>query len=240
MAFVPSFKTRVLVGYVNFACHARNVSLNSPTRLLDKSTICDTSKQFMFGGEDDAAFAADGLLDVLGGTGTPWAQYTAWRGASLPVTYAPSGLTPLAEAFLIDAWLANITPSTTHDGTGDFSVTAQGSGGSEVGTVLEDLTAVTIDGNGTSRDLTAASGNGGVAHLHVSEFSGLTSDEITVEHSTNGSTGWATLVTFATVTGVTSERVVVAPGTTVNRYLRVVDDVDGTGSITRSIAFARR
>ena len=59
-------------------------------------------------------------------------------------------------------------------------------------------------------------------------------------HSVDGVSAWATLVTFATVTAVTAERVVVAPGTTVRRYLRVVDDVTGAGSISRGITFARR
>ena len=104
------------------------------------------------------------------------------------------------------------------------------------------VSGITIDTTGTARDSTIVGGtaNGGVAHLHVSAFSGLTSDVITIEHSVNGSTSWATLVTFATITGVTSERVVVAPGTSVRQYLRVVDDVTGTGSITRFVAFSRR
>jgi hypothetical protein len=42
------------------------------------------------------------------------------------------------------------------------------------------------------------------------------------------------------VTGTGSERLVIAPGTTVNRYLRIRDDVTGTGSCTRFVSFARR
>jgi hypothetical protein len=42
------------------------------------------------------------------------------------------------------------------------------------------------------------------------------------------------------VTAVGTERVVVAPGTAVRQYLRVKDDVTGTGSHTRLVAFARR
>ena len=98
---------------------------------------------------------------------------------------------------------------------------------------------ITVDTTGTAQNNGAGTTNGGIAHLHVSAYSGLTSDVITIEHSVNGSTSWATLVTFATVTAVTSEQVVVAPGTTVRQYLRVVDDVTGTGSVTRAVAFAR-
>jgi hypothetical protein len=47
-------------------------------------------------------------------------------------------------------------------------------------------------------------------------------------------------VSFTNVTAVTSERVKVANGTTVNRYLRVVTDVTGTGSVTFLVAAAPR
>jgi hypothetical protein len=63
---------------------------------------------------------------------------------------------------------------------------------------------------------------------------------VTIEHSVDGTTSWATLATFATVTGIGSERVVVAPGTAVRRHLRVVDNVTGTGSHARLVTFARR
>jgi hypothetical protein len=76
--------------------------------------------------------------------------------------------------------------------------------------------------------------------MHVTAFSGLTNNIVTIEHSVDGATSWNTLVTFATYTGITSERVVVAAGTTVRRYLRVVDNVTGAGSTTRAVAFARR
>jgi hypothetical protein len=120
------------------------------------------------------------------------------------------------------------------------AVTIQADGGVDYGVSVEDLTAITTTTSGTARDGGAASTNGGVAHLHATAFSGLTSDVVTIEHSVNGSTLWATLVTFATVSGVTAERVVVAPGTAVRQYLRVVDTVTGVGSCTRTVAFARR
>jgi hypothetical protein len=61
---------------------------------------------------------------------------------------------------------------------------------------------------------------------------------VTIEDSADGSTNWTTIGTFATVTGLTSERLVIAG--TVRRYLRVVDNVTGTGTNTRSVALARR
>jgi len=49
-------------------------------------------------------------------------------------------------------------------------------------------------------------------------------------------------VTFATVatTVLTAERVLVAAGTTVNRYLRATSTTSGTGAVVYTVAFARR
>jgi NAD/NADP transhydrogenase alpha subunit len=63
-----------------------------------------------------------------------------------------------------------------------------------------------------------------------------------VQHSVNGSV-WADLVTFAQVTTTpTKERVVVAAGTTVNRYLRGNWTKGGAGSPSYvfCVGFGRR
>ena len=119
---------------------------------------------------------------------------------------------------------------------------AQSTSGAETGIVVENLTSVSVTGNGTARDSGIAGGttNGGVAHLHITAWSGVTSSIVTIEHSVDGATAWATLVTFASATAITSERVVVAPGTTVRRHLRVVDTLTGTPVYTRGVFFARR
>jgi hypothetical protein len=62
-----------------------------------------------------------------------------------------------------------------------------------------------------------------------------------VQHSADNST-WADLQAFTSVatTIVTAERIKVANGTTVNRYLRAVATPAGTGSFTYHINFARQ
>jgi hypothetical protein len=47
-------------------------------------------------------------------------------------------------------------------------------------------------------------------------------------------------VSFTSITGVGNQIVKVATGTTVNRYLRTVTDVTGTGSVTFLAAAAPR
>jgi hypothetical protein len=112
----------------------------------------------------------------------------------------------------------------------------------EMGYTVHALAAETADGNGTAVDrgtVSTPSTRGLVAAIHVTAYSGLTSAAIKIQHSTDNSV-WADLVAFTSVTALTQERVKVATGTTVNRYLRVVTDVTGTGSATFLVAAAPR
>ena len=126
---------------------------------------------------------------------------------------------------------ANLYVGTT--GTATLTVVAGGSA-----TAATTYLGSTATGNGTARDLTAQSTNGAVAHLHVTGFTGLTSNDITIEDSSTGSSGWAVIGTFTQVTGLTSQRLAITG--TVKQYVRVVDTAVGTGSCTRTVAFARR
>ena len=112
----------------------------------------------------------------------------------------------------------------------------------EMGYVIHALAAETVDGNGTAVDrgvVSTPSTRGLVAAIHVTAYSGLTSAALKIQHSPDNS-AWADLVSFTTVTALTQQRVSVPNGTTVNRYLRVVTDVTGTGSVTFLVAAAPR
>lgn len=143
-----------------------------------------------------------------------------------------------AAEWSIDASVADAV-GFTFQATGDESV--------DMGYVLHALAAETADGNGTSVDRgtslgpgpVASSAFGLVAAIHVTAYAGLTSAAIKIQHSTDNSS-WADLVSFTSITAIGSERVKVATGTTINRYLRVVTDVTGTGSVTFLVAAAPR
>jgi hypothetical protein len=131
-----------------------------------------------------------------------------------------------------------------------FSFSAMADEGVDSGYVIHGLGAETADVNGTAVDRgtslsivtgspVAYSVNGMTADIHVTAFSGLTSAAIKIQHSTDNSV-WADLVSFTSVVGQTFERVSVAVGTQINRYLRVVTDVTGTGSVTFLVAAAPR
>jgi hypothetical protein len=121
----------------------------------------------------------------------------------------------------------------------NFTMTASADESVDMGFVVHALGAETTDGNGTAIDRTAATANGGSAMLHVTAYTGLTSAAIKIQHSTDNSV-WADLITFTSVTALAAERKFLATGTTVNRYVRAVTDVTGTGSVTFLVTFAPR
>jgi hypothetical protein len=111
----------------------------------------------------------------------------------------------------------------------------------ENGVSLHDLAAETGTGNSASVDYGTPTTNGGVGVLHVPAIAGgAPSVVVKIQHSANNST-FADLLTFTTVTGPTKQRIEVAAGTTINRWLREVHTFGGTTtSITHNVAFARR
>ena len=240
MAFKSAQSSRVLLGSLNYTSYATSAAFGTTVDQLEVSTLIDTSKKFIVG-LTEANFSVDVILDTDTTAGGLWSNLTTIETATAtPLSYAPSGLTTGSEAWMLSALGTTVTSNTTVGGvvTGSLQVIADD--GFDPGLVVEDLTAISATGNGTARDQTAASANGGVAHLHVTAFSGVTSSVVTIEHSVDGATAWATLVTFTAATGLTSQRVVVAAGTSVRRYLRVVDTLTGTPVYTRAVLFARR
>lgn len=98
---------------------------------------------------------------------------------------------------------------------------------------------VTVAGTGGSFVL-ASTVNGGAGYQQISAFSGFTGFVGNIRHSADDTT-YADLVTFTNVTAwPAAEEMVVAAGTTVNRYLCFNGDVTGTGSITPFAGFSRR
>jgi hypothetical protein len=110
-------------------------------------------------------------------------------------------------------------------------------GAIDSGVILSPLAAATIDANGTTVDQLAGTTAGGAGYVQCTAFSGLTNVIYTIEHSTDG-LSWGTLITFSTITAApTAERVAVSG--TVNRYVRAVINVTGTGSATALVGFKR-
>ena len=241
MAFQPSYNTRVLLGPLNLSCEASSVSTSLTVETFDSTTLCDKAKTFI-PGQDSSVFAASGPLDVASGVtaADPFDVFNSFKSTEMPITYAPVGLTAGSPAWLMKSAETSFETRATPGSLAGWSLNSRTQGFTDMGTVLVDLTAVTATVDSAAVDLTAASTNGGVATLHVTEFTGLTSDAIIVEQSANGTTSWTTIASFSSVTAVGGQHVEVAAGTAVAQYLRVGHTVVGTGSLTYSVSFARR
>jgi hypothetical protein len=178
---------------------------------------------------DSAVGALDPVL--VAALGSSSGQLVSWSPEGMAIHQRVSMLKALTTSYDVDAQIDDAVRAASAFEAAD---------GVDAGWCLHNLTAETAIGAYGSHDYGGATGNGGVAHLHVTALAGFTSVTIKIQHSTNDST-WVDLVTFAAVTAVGKERVLVAAGTRVNRYVRgTITAVAGAGSIMFAIAFARR
>lgn len=231
MAFQPGYKTRILLGDFSLTPKLASFSFPVVVEQLDDTTFGDDGYRSVIPGFTSSTAQGSGYIDA-----DTLSEANSWTGNS-PLTYAPFGLSHGSQVQLADAVKGSFTVSSPVGGVSAFDIQATTDGFSDFGVSLHDLEAETADENGTSHDNSAATSNGGVAQLHVTAYSGLTSAVITIEDSADNSS-FATIATFTTVTGVTSERVTVAGA--VRRYVRYALDVTGTGSVTFQTSFARR
>lgn len=234
MAFVPGFKSRLLVGDFHIAAYTQEASAPWEQEMLDATVLTDGGVKKFVAGQDSSTLNVSGLFDLAEHT-----DLASWKSAAAqPITFGPSGFAVGSELWLSNALLTTMELGASVSQLATFSLAAQTEGPTDMGVSLHDLAAVTADESGTSVDGGAATSNGAVAHLHVTAFSGFSSAVVIIEDSANGSSGWATIGTFTTVAGVTAERITIAGD--VRRYVRYGLDVTGTGSITFQAGIARR
>lgn len=92
--------------------------------------------------------------------------------------------------------------------------------------------------NGTSIDNGAATATGALAHLHAVYADGVgKSLAVKIQHSSDNGVGdaWSDLFTFTTLTNIGAQRMRLANGTTVKRYVRAIV---ASGAITGTWAFS--
>jgi hypothetical protein len=162
---------------------------------------------------------------------------------ALAITILPDGnLVGRGAWFAVGDLSEHAIDASVADAVG-FTMACQADESVDSGFLLHALGAETADGNGTAVDrgdtpLTPTT-RGLTAMIHMTAYSGFTNVAVKIQHSTDNSV-WADLASFATRTAIGAEKISVADGTTVNRYVRVVTDVTGTGSATFLVAVAPR
>lgn len=236
MAFAHSKNTRVFLNEMHVSAQVTGWSIGHSRQYSPVTVILDSGARWL-PGLLSGSIAVKGLFDSSAGTlSTEIATASGVDNGAL-WTVPVDGLTIGSPALMAASDLENYSVEATVTDAVSLAIDATPDDGVDMGVLLADHSAITVDTNNTSVDNTASSSGGGVATLHVTAYSGLTSAVVKVQHSSNNST-WADLITFTTVTAVTSERLTVTG--TVNRYVRAIFDVTGTGSVTAAVAFARR
>lgn len=189
----------------------------------------------------DATLSASGMFDGDASAVDVVLSGSIGSDTLSPVLFAQSGIAAGNRCYILQGKTTSYEVSAPVGDVVSVSYDAQADGGADDAILLTALAAVTATGNGSSQDNSASTANGGIAQLHVTANTMNNNMVFKVQHSADNST-WADLATFTTVatTVTTSERVTVASGTTVNRYLRANYTASGTGSVTFTMAFARR
>lgn len=235
MTFAHSKDSRVFVNERHASAQLTGWSVGHSRQYGEATTIVDSGAKFvpgimsgslsMAGLFDSAQFMETEVSSALGvdnGLKLTVCPYTTVLGARAMFCQADP------ESYSVDAALAS---------TVTFSVDTVADAMVDMGVVLHDHTAETLDDDGDSVNRLASSAAGAGASLHVTAFSGLTNVVIKIQDSPDDAI-WSDLVTFTTVTGVTSQFTTVAG--TVDQYVRASWNVTGTGSVTFLVALGPR
>jgi len=237
MAFIPGNKGRIILGDFALSAYTQKIDATANVPMLDATVLTSGGEEFI-PGVKMATISVQGLLDNVGS-----GQHTQIGGAvgtvaEDAVSYAPTGFALGNPTLSCLAREGSYKVSSEPKSVVSWTLDMTADNLFEMGVSLADLAQVSSTTTGTGVDNAAGTTNGGAAYLHVTQYATFTNVVFKVQHSTDNSS-WSDLATFTTVTAVGSQQVIVAPGT-VNRYLRAVATVSGSGTITYAVAFARR
>ena len=240
MAFIHGKSAGIVHGVYDLTSYLNDASVSQDVETAETTAFGASAKTYITGLRD-ATISASGMFD--GAADAIDEVLTASIGSDTlaPMIVAQSGLTGAERAYILQSKTTSYDVSSPVGDVVSVSFDSQADGGVDDAVLLTNLAAITATGNGTGRDNTTSTTNGGMAQVNVTANTLDNTLVFKVQHSADNST-WADLETFTTVpaTTTTSERVLVASGTTVNRYLRANYTTSGTGSITFIMAFARR
>jgi hypothetical protein len=243
MSFADASATRVIVNSVHASAVIDSWTVSGERMLSSVPSVLDTGDRFL-PSIRNGQLSLTGMYEATTVTGPDPVFGTAITTASddnLLWTFCPNGTTLGQRAYLTASDATGYKLASKKGDAVRMDISATPDDGPDYGFNLHALGAETANLNSTSVDNGAASTNGGVAMLHVTAYSGFTNVVLKTQMSTdNFGANTVDLVTFTTVTGVTQQRVLVAAGTSVSRYLRSSITVTGSGSITFHMAFARR
>ena len=243
---MPTFRhgksINVFIDEFDFSTYFNDVSASTSVDTAETSAFGTSAKTYVVG-HRDGTVSLSGMFEGTASTGTDeFFDDALGNSTKSLLIVAPEGHSNGTGAILLKADDTSYEVSSAIADVVQVSAEFQSTDAVEHGKILSSGSTVSATGNGTGVDNTTSSTNGGAGFLSVPVNTRNGTIGVKVQHSADNST-FADLVSFTTVTSSqkTSERVEVASGTTINRYLRVVYTVAGsTGSATPVVAFTRR
>lgn len=237
MAITHGKDTKVYVGGYDLTTYFRQASLPGTAAVAETATFSSGSKS-VISGLKDAMIKVQGLFD--GAANAVDAVLKAAFGINPSIwTYLPQGdvlgypgygLQGIETVYEVDGSIGDVV---------QVRAEARADKGHDPLVIHRVLGADTTTTTGTAQNNGAATTNGGVGYLQVTAFTGFTSAVVTIEDSADGSTGWATILTFSTVTAArTAERIAISGA--VRQYTRYKMVPTGSGSITLAVGFGRK
>jgi len=242
---MPTFRhgknTVLFADEIELTTYLNSISVSNAIETPETTTFGSSDRSYIVG-HSDGSISFEGLFDGSADAVDEELEAALGNTTNKVISTSSDSTSVGGRAILVDSASTSYELSSPLTDVVAVSGEAVANGGLDYGVWLGCKSAISATSTGTSVDNSASSANGGVAHLHITANTRSTTTVAKIQHSADNST-FADLTTFATIAigTKTSERIVVATGTTVNRYLRaVVTPAAGTGSVTFSIAFSRR
>ncbi len=235
MAFSHGSASRVYANGYDLSAYLNNITMGATADAAETTTFGAGAKMYIPGPEDGTV-SAEGYFD---GAADAVDQVLSEAMPAIAVwTWLPAGdgLGNVSKS----AVTVNTTYETESPADDATTISAEGQAtgtGIERGLVAHPLQARTAAGNGSALDNGTSTARGGAAYLHVTAMSGFTSVTVTVQHSADNVT-YANLATFSDMTQRGAQRVAI--NGTINRYVRVIWTVAGSGSVTFIATVVRR
>ena len=240
MAFAHGRNGRVFINGFDISAFLKQAGGGATVQMLDTTAFGTTDDMTFIPGLKKATMKMNGLLDETAVTGIGTLLEAAFGAANSIFTLVPSSGDVIGQAcFGFSANLGTYNLDTSVGGIGKLDAEATSNYGWERLIIHHAMTTEVATATGAAQDNGAASTNGGVGFLQVPDITGITALDVVIQDSADGSTGWATILTFTSVTADRAKQRVAITGT-VRRFTRYVATFTGAGSAQFHVGFGRK
>lgn len=240
MAFAHGRNGRVYINGFDISAFLKQAGGGATVQMLDTTAFGTTDDMTFIPSLKKATMKMNGMLDETAVTGIGTLLEAAFGAANSIFTLVPSSGDVIGQAcFGFSANLGTYNLDTSVGGIGKLDAEATSNYGWERLIIHHAMTTEVATATGAAQDNGAASTNGGVGFLQVPDITGITALDVVIQDSADGSTGWATILTFTSVTADRAKQRVAITGT-VRRFTRYVATFTGAGSAQFHVGFGRK